>query len=145
MTVDPCGPLYLLCVHALTSLRLRRLRAHHGGPDSNGGLGVGWGKGHAAIVLLTTPHACPKADGNGAGAVGTTWVEAVLTWARFPHVFCKLTTRRHLPRQWGLPPGQCAADPDKMRQGSFDIMPSVADFGFGQILWFQGSPAKRQY
>ena len=87
-----------------------RVCVHHGRPDGDGGLAVGRGRG--APILLVPGHAGPgtEAAADAAGRlrllVGAAWVEAVLTRARFPHVFSKLAARRHFNGNLNVPLAQ---------------------------------------
>lgn len=88
---------HLLYVHVHITRQFAGVEAHHSGFDSDGWLAVGGGRRHsgffiAAEAALQTSswHAAIRSAG---GLVRTEQVEAVLTGARFPHVFCKVAAR----------------------------------------------------
>lgn len=92
---------HLLYVHVDISHRLVGVKAHHSGFDGDGRFAVGRRDCYSrlfitsqAILQTSGWHAATRAADSL--VVRTKRVEAVLTRAGFPHVFCKVAARWHL-------------------------------------------------
>ncbi len=105
---------YLFCIHVDVRLDLHcDVHVHHGGSDSDGGFAIRRGRRHPILVFPDQTRSDTSAARRAGLSVSASWMEAVLTGAWFPHVLCKLSTRRHFNTDLELPSDRLYCRPER--------------------------------